>query len=334
MSAVTLGDIAKKLGLSTSTVSRALSGSGRIGEETRKRVLEAAKEANYTVNAVARSLRLNDAKNMGIVVPDITNSFFASVIKGAQETCRAHGYTLMVCNSDENPVFEEEALWTMLEKQISGIILATVGCGAELIGQYQALRIPVVFIDNIPAGIDVRDVVSIDNYKAAYTVAEAMVGRGYRNIGMISGPESQSTGYLRRAGFLDALRASGLTPRADWILQGDFKMDSGYALTQGLLARPQRPHALVISNNYMAYGALNALREAALSVPGDMAIAAFDAFDSTGLITPLVASINQPAEEIGLRAAQTIVTRLSGEGPQEDAMRIVLQPVFKDGDSW
>ncbi|MEG2860100.1 MAG: LacI family DNA-binding transcriptional regulator, partial [Clostridia bacterium] len=125
MNATKLADIAEELGLSVSTVSRALSGNGRVGEDTRKRVLEAVKESAYTPNAVARSLRLRDAMNIGVIVPDIANTYYAAVIKGAQGVCRESGYTLMVCNSDENVVLEEEALHMMLEKQVSGLILAT-----------------------------------------------------------------------------------------------------------------------------------------------------------------------------------------------------------------
>ena len=117
MSSVKLEDIANQLGLSISTVSRALSGNGRIGKETRERVLAEVRKSDYTVNAVARSLRLKNARNIGIIVPDITNSFFASVIKSAQHVCRSNGYTLMVCNSDESAEYETESLNSLLEKQ-------------------------------------------------------------------------------------------------------------------------------------------------------------------------------------------------------------------------
>ena len=333
MNAVKLEDIAKKLGLSTSTVSRALSGNGRVGEKTRHRVLEAVRESDYTVNAVARSLRLRDAKNIGIVVPDITNSFFSSVIKGAQDACRQHGYTLMVCNSDESEEFEEESLRTLLEKQVSGLILATVSARPEGVVPYRRLSIPVVFIDNIPEGAEALDVVSIDNHRAASRITKEMVARGYRDVGMIAGPKSQSTGLLRYTGFLEALRAEGISPREEWVLAGDFKMESGRALMRKLLKLPERPRAMVISNNYMAYGAINAIRDAGLDIPGDIAIASFDAMDSTGLITPLIASINQPAEEIGLRAAEIIVARLSGDC-REAGTEVILEPTVSEGDSW
>lgn len=332
MNAIKLEDIARKLGVSTSTVSRALSGNGRVGEKTRMRVLEAVKASDYTVNAVARSLRLRDAKNIGIIVPDITNSFFASVIKGAQYACRLSGYTLMVCNSDESAELEEESLRTLLEKQASGLILASVGGGAELIHQYVKLDVPIVFIDNLPEGVDVRDVVSVDNHAAAYRLTQAMLKRGYRDVGMITGPLSQSTGLLRYTGFVKALEAAGIPIRREWVLEGDFRMDSGRENMQALLKLDKRPRAMIIANNYMAYGAVNAIRAAGLSIPQDIAIACFDAHDHTGLITPHISSINQPAQQIGMRAAEIILARLTGT--QTERTEVVLEPEFSEGGSW
>ena len=333
LNAVKLEDIAKMLDISVSTVSRALSGNGRVGAKTRERVLEAVRKSDYTVNAVARSLRLRDARNIGIIVPDITNSFFSSVIKGAQQVCRRSGYTLMVCNSDENAEYEEEALHMLLEKQVSGLILASVGSGAELIRQYERLSIPVVYIDNIPDGADRRDVVSIDNRAAARYLTRAMIERGYRDVGMITGPRSQSTGLLRYHGFVAALEEAGIPLRGEWVLEGDFSMESGYARMKDLLVLSHRPRAMIFGNNYLAYGALNAIREAGLRVPEDIAVASFDAQDHTGLITPLITCINQPVQEIGERAAEIIFSRMN-DNAETERTELVLQPSFMEGGSW
>ena len=333
MNAVKLEDIAKMLDISVSTVSRALSGNGRVGAKTRERVLQAVRESDYTVNAVARSLRLRDAKNIGVVVPDITNSFFSSVIKGAQQVCRSRGYTLMVCNSDENADYEDEALHMLLEKQVSGLILASVGGGTEVVRQYDRLNIPVVYIDNIPENIEVRDMVSIDNHAAAHYLTRAMIDRGYRDVGMITGPRSQSTGLLRHQGFVQALEEAGIEVHPEWVREGDFRMESGYNCMKELLRLPRRPRAMIFGNNYLAYGAMNAIREAELDVPGDIAVASFDAQDHTGLITPLITSINQPVQQIGRHAAEIILARLNGE-EESPRTEIMLEPFFMDGGSW
>lgn len=333
MSSVKLEDIANQLGLSVSTVSRALSGNGRIGKETRERVLAQVRKSDYTVNAVARSLRLKNAQNIGIIVPDITNSFFASVIKSAQQVCRSHGYTLMVCNSDESAEYETESLHSLLEKQISGLILSSVCDSDDLIRQYRSLNTPVVFIDNVPSESDGCNVVSIDNYAAARRITQALIDRGYQEIGMIAGPRSQSTGLLRYNGFCDAMRAASLPLCTDWISEGDFKMESGYACMQKLLARTQRPRAMIFANNYIAYGAINAIRDCGLRIPADIAVACFDAVDATRLITPLITSINQPADQIGKCAAEILFRRFASE-TKDACENIVLQPEFINGLSW
>ena len=155
------------LGVSISTVSRALSGSGRVSQSTREKVTKAVKEANYTPNDVARSLRKQNAMSIGIIVTDITNSFFASVIKGAQSISRDKGYSILLSNSDENEQFEAEAMQLMLEKQVSGLILASVSNNAGKIRQFGNLGIPIVFIDNIPISEGQHDTVTTDNRKAA-----------------------------------------------------------------------------------------------------------------------------------------------------------------------
>ena len=333
MNAVKLEDIANMLGISVSTVSRAISGNGRVGEKTRERVLKAVRESDYTVNAVARSLRLKDAKNIGIVVPDITNTFFSALIKGAQQVCRENSYSLMVCNSDENPEYEEEALQLLLEKQISGLILASVGRTADTLRQYERLSIPVVYIDNLPDASEARDMVSIDNFSAARRLTLAMIERGHRHVGMITGPLSQSTARLRYEGFCRALEVSGIEMRNEWVLEGDFHMESGYSKMKQLLKLPEVPDAMIFANNHLAYGALNAIREAGLDVPGDIAIAAFDAIDHTKLITPLITCINQPVQEIGKQAAAAIFSRLSSD-EELPPRELILDSFLLEGNSW
>jgi len=330
---VKLEDIARSLNLSVSTVSRALSGNGRVGEKTRRRVQEAVRESGYTVNTVARSLRIRDARNIGVVVPDIGNSYFASIIKGAQQFCRENGYTLTVCSSDEDADYEAEALQMLLEKQVSGVILASVGGSRDYVRHYARLGIPIVFIDNIPENCGAHDLVTIDNLAAAYSLTEAMIARGYRELGAITGPRSQATGQLRYEGFVKAMTDAGLEIKPEWVLEGEFRAESGYQLMKDLLALPDRPRAMIFGNNNLSCGAINAIREAGLNIPGDVALATFDIEDPTGLITPHITTLNQPAREIGGRAAEIIFARLNDGVPEENRI-IYLEPVFVEGESW
>lgn len=332
MGTVKLEDIARELDLSVSTVSRAINGKGRVGEKTRARVLEAVRRSDYRINDVARALRMKSARSIGIVVPDISNGFFASVIKGAQQRCHRSDYILIVCNSDEDAAVEGEVLQTLLSKQVSGLVLASVGESRDIRRRYGALNVPTVYIDNMPQDAEGYASVSIDNFAAARQLTLAMLDRGYRDIGMISGPMAQSTGELRRRGFEAALAERGVGIRDAWIREGLFTMESGYVQMQRILGCDPRPRAMLFASNYIAYGALKAIREAGLRVPGDIAIAAFDAVDNTGLITPLITSINQPAQQIGRCAVDMLLERMDNR--REAGRQLVLKPSFVDGNSW
>ena len=332
MSAVKLKDIARELDLSVATVSRAISGKGRVGEKTRARVLDAVSKSDYRINDVARSLRMKTARSIGIIVPDISNGFFSSVIKGVQQRCRQSDYVLVVCNSDEDPAVEAEMLRTLLSKQVSGLVLASVGESRAILKKHSRMDVPIVYIDNMPQEASGYDSVSIDNFTAARRLTLAMLDRGYRDIGMIAGPMAQSTGILRRRGFEAALAERGVAARGEWIHEGTFTMESGYLQMKQILALARMPRAMLFASNYIAYGAMKAIREAGLAVPGDIAIAAFDALDSTGLIMPLITSVNQPAQRIGAQAAEILLDRLNKAS--DGGRQIILEPSFVNGDSW
>lgn len=334
MSTVKLKDIADQLGLSVTTVSRALSGNGRVKKETSEKVMQLAKESNYMVNSLARSLRLSDARSIGIVVPDISNNFFSNVIKGAQEVCHDNGYMLMVCNSDENAYYEEEAIKTLLEKQVSGLIVASVGSCPKLFEKYPRGSLPVVYIDNVPENADEYDLVSIDNYTAALEFTRAVISRGYREIGMIAGPRKQSSGLMRYKGFVQALKDAGIELTPEWIVESEFSLESGYEKMKNILAGEKMPRAMLFANNKLAYGAVKAILEAGLRIPEDMAVVSFDAIDHTGLVTPQIVSLNQPAEEIGKCACGMIVERLKGSEDSQQAKHVFLKPFYTDGNSW
>ena len=330
---VRLRDLAFELNLSVSTVSRAMSGKGRISEKTRMRVLQAIKQSSYTPNDVARSLRMQNAMSLGIIVTDITNSFFGSVIKGAQDVSRKMGYSILLSNSDENALYEAEAMQLMLEKQVSGLILASVGNNFSKIDQFKHLNIPVVFIDNTPESQAEFDSVSADNHKAAYCLTTRLIEKGYREIGMITGPLNQSSGRQRYEGFHSAMKEHGFPLRNEWIREGDFQLESGRALMYDILKTNPPPRAMIISNNYMTYGAVRAIKETGKTIPDDLALASFDTDDPTSLSSPTIASMNQPAVEIGTKAAEILINRLSAKQALPHA-NLILEPVFTDGNSW
>lgn len=331
--AAKLKDIAQELNLSISTISRVVNGKGRVSQETRRRVLTAVKRYDYKPNELAQSLRLRDSKTIGVIVPDITNSFFANIIKGVQAVCKNDGYSVVACNSDYDVSLEEAALHLMLYKQVSGLVLASVGNTLDIVHSYKNMDIPVVFVNNMPPSTESCDTVMMNDVAASFNLTNELIERGYSEIGMITGSLSQPTGSNRLKGFTRAMEQAGIVIRDEWVKEGDFGASSGEKHMRAILNLPKRPRAMLISNNSMTYGAVLAARKMGVSIPSELAIAAFDAIDSTGLVTPSITSINQSPIEIGERAAEVIIERLADD--RKDIYKsIVLMPVLFDGDSW
>ncbi len=327
-----LKDIAAELNLSVSTISRVVNGKDRVDPGTRQRVLSALEDHDYKPNEIARSLRLRTVKTIVILVPDIANNFYASVIKGAQAICHESGYSLMVCNSDESKELEREVILRLAGQQYAGLVLASVDCSADIAQHLKEQRIPVVYIDNIPPATTNYDSVTINNLAASYALTKKMIERGYTNIGFITGTLEQSSGSERLEGYKLALRDAGLEYKEDSVAIGDFKMRSGYDGMKRLLEISKNLDSVIVSNNFMAYGAVKAVREAGLSIPGDIAFAAFDVVDETELISPKITSINQPASEIGERAAGILLRRITAQA--KGYSNILLDTLFSSGESW
>lgn len=306
-----LKHIAEHLGISVSTVSRVVNGKDRVSPETRAAVLAALKNLNYQPNEIARSLKKQTSKAIGIIVPDITNSFFASVIKGVESVTRQNNYSAILCNSDGDAGREAEYLKLLLQKQITALVLATVSEDVSVFKMYRDFGIPVVFIDNMPKINSKFDFVSIDNVEASYRLTKHVISLGHKRIAAISGPLSESTGSERLLGFKKAMQESKLEVKPQYVQQGSFRMVTGYHIAKKLFKSDDRPTALFIANNVQAYGALHALREYGLRVPEDVALVCFDAVDQTGLMAPRLTTMVQPAEKIGELAGEIISRKLN-----------------------
>jgi LacI family transcriptional regulator len=306
-----LKQIAEYLGISVSTVSRVVTGKDRVSPETRAAVLEALKVFNYQPNEIARSLKTQTSNAIGIIVPDITNNFFSSVIKGVESITRKNNYSAILCNSEGDAKREAEYLKLLLQKQVSALVIAMVSEDVSIFKTYKELGIPVIFIDNLPKIEAKFDFVTIDNVEASYKLTKHLIALGHTKIAAISGPLSESTGYERVQGFKKAMQESNLQIKQQYVHQGSFKMETGYRISKKLFSSKDRPTALFVANNMQAYGALHALRECGLRVPEDVALVCFDAVDITGLIVPKITAMVQPAEKIGELAGQIITRKLS-----------------------
>lgn len=336
----TLKDIADRLQISVSTVSRVVNNKSYVNPKTRELVNRTIQEMGYTPNQIARSLKVKATRTIGVVVPDISEALFANLIKGIDDVLSANGYSIILCDTRENAVKENQYLELLLEKQIDGVILATVSLDREQAGtkeiaadraldRYFDGQIPVIFIDNLPHLPHFVDAVIIDNAAASAMAVNYLADLGHTEIGMISGKISETTGSERLAGYKAALERRGIPVRESLIAYGDYKEESGYRGMRSLMERYPHLTAVYAASSKMTYGAIQAIRDSGRSVPEDISVVGFDVYDPTGLLVPGITTILQPDGELGQTAAKLTIRRLQQEQMERARRTVVLQPQLK-----
>ena len=319
----TIRDVARKAGVATTTVSRVLNNSGYVSAATRARVEAAIQELGYVPNRVARSLRLKRTNTLALVVTDITNPFWTTVVRGVEDAANAAGFTVILCNTDESPAKQDAYLQVLLQKRVDGILLTPTHSTAEPVSLIQRQSVPVVILDRRVPGAAV-DVVRCDSEEGAYQLVGCLLDLGHRRIGVLTGPESVSTAVDRVAGYRRALREAGLREADEWVRYGEFTLDSGARGAHEMLGLDPRPTALFAANNFIATGALRVLQEAGLGVPGDVSLVTFDELPCDPSSTPFLTVANQPAYEMGQQATELLIARLSD--PAADGYREIILP--------
>lgn len=320
-----LKDIAKKLNISVSTVSRVVNNKIYVKPETKEMVMRALNELNYMPNQIARSLKNKSTKTIGIMIPDISENFFTNVIKGTDDVLSRNGYAIILCDTGESAEKEESYLNLLSEKQIDGLILATVCKEYKNLYKLIAKEIPIIFIDNLPNLKSSYDSVIIDNSRASYIAVEHLINLGHKAIGAIIGKMDETTGYERLLGYRKALEDNKIDINENLIRIGDFKEKSGYECMKALLELNQNFSAVYVASSKMTYGAIKAIREKGLKIPEDISLVGFDIHDVSGLITPSITTILQPEERIGKVAGELMLKRLQVSDERFN-QKIVLDP--------
>lgn len=312
-------DVAAQAGVSSATVSRWLG--GRQVREAAA-IAQAVDELGFRPNAVARSLKSGRRGVIGVVVPDITNPFFAAVVKGLEQASRGRPYRMLLAHSDESNELEAEIL-ADLAGRVDGIILAPAHeqDGSPL--QLHEAGIQAVLLDREVAGGELFDVVLVDNVNGAVSVARHLAGLGHRHVAMINGPNDTTPGRERRQGFLHGLATAGLELDPQYDLVGDFREGSGQQLTFQLLALPEPPTAIFTANNLMTVGALTALRDMRVRVPEDVSLVGFDDLTLGSLLEPPLTCVVRPDVEQGALAMRLLLSRLEA-GAKGPPRRLVL----------
>lgn len=303
----TIYEVAALAGVSPATVSRVLNGT-KVADDLTERVLVAAEQLQFTPNRTARSLRRRHSELIALVIPDIENPFFTALARGVEDRAREAGYSVVLCNTDEDRNRESEYLRVAAAEHMAGVVLAPAAETSELgpLGDR-----PVVAVDRTPHG-SVLDSVTVDNRGAGRAAARALLDRGATRIACVTGPRSIDTAVERAEGWADEVESvTGFRPDPNLLRHADYRFDGGRAETRALLdAQPF--DGLVVTNNLMGAGALRALAEAGMPVPAER-IAVIGDLPHSALAPSGLAVLSLPARELGERAAELLLSRIGGD---------------------
>lgn len=308
--AATIKKVADRAGVSIATVSRAFANPDTVSEELRVRVLDAARVLNYRPSRAARTLRGGTAQAVGVVIPDLENPFFTAVVRGIDDVLQAAGYTLLLANSNEDPARERGALETLRAEGVAGVVLVPINPARGAYRQLLAPPLHAVAVDRAPSDLG-ADFVTADNAGGTRTGVAHLLGLGHRDVALLGGPSRHSTARERELGYEQALEAAGLPLRPELVFRGDFREAGGYDGMRALLALSQRPTAVFAANNLMTLGALRALHEAGVRIPGEVALVGFDDMPWAASLNPPLTAVSQPSEEIGKTAAELLLDRIA-----------------------
>jgi LacI family transcriptional regulator len=325
--AVTINDIAAKANVSVSTVSRVLSKQAkkyRISKNTEQLVLRTAKELNYRPNHIARGLRLKKTQTIGLVVPDISNPFFAYVTRVIQTFAYSAGYSLIVCNTDENIKTEVEQIELLRSKGVDGFIIMPVGVKYDHLEELLYDNIPIVLLDRCFDELQTNSVV-VNDYKGAFQAVEHLLAYGHKRIAIVQGLANTYTNSARLKGYKDALAKYNIPLDENFIVGNDFRKENGYIETKILLKLENPPTAIFTTSDLITIGALQAITEEGCKIPDNISLVSFDDTDFAPFLSAPLTAVSQPKELMGEVAVKLLIEDMKSKG-QKEKKRIVLDP--------
>jgi LacI family transcriptional regulator len=306
----TMNDVARAANVSIATVSHVINGTRFVSAERVERVHAAMRELGYTPDATARSLRVGRTDTIGLVVPDNSNPFFASLARWIEEAGFEAGYTTILANSNERPDREHRYVSTLVSKRVDGLILSpSRGDHSTLRRLLDNARIPVVVVDR-DAALPNADVVLYDNEGGSHEATRYLIELGHSSIGCVAGPADASSATDRVTGFRRAIAEAGLAEQP--VVEADFHFSGGRAATAGLLESGAHFTALVAGNDLMAAGAIRELVSRGISVPGDVSVIGFDDAPLAEMISPALTTMRQPLQDMAHAAVSLLLSRVTG----------------------
>ncbi|KAB7690450.1 MAG: substrate-binding domain-containing protein [Plesiomonas shigelloides] len=320
----TMKDVARLAGVSTSTVSHVINNSRFVSDEIRARIMAAVETLNYSPSALARSLKVNQTRTIGMLVTTSNNPFFAEVVRGVEQTCYERGYNLVLCNTAGDPKRMSHSLDMLLQKRVDGLLMM---CSESRVDVSDVFRrhpaIPMVVMDWGPLGI-AADLIQDNSEYGGYLATRYLLAQGHRRIGIITGPLDKQPSQGRLQGYRRALQEAGVTELAQYLAEGDFDFDGGIKGMRQLLACEPRPTAVFAGNDVMAVGAYQVLHQAGLRIPQDMSVLGYDDIELARYLAPALSTIHQPKEDLGQLAVDTLLARIDDRSKPADIL--LLEP--------
>lgn len=307
---IDIKEVAKKAGVSIATVSRALSGKGPVNGETRLRIMQIAEEYNYRPNVSARSLSNRKTDTIGVILPELVDEFFTEIIRGIDEEAHRSNKFIMVSSSHSERNIVETLLEFMGSGRVDGVILMAPQIHEEVLQISRKSKSPVVLINNSYA---TNELVSfnINNYQGAFAITEHLIEHGFKNVGIIKGPEGNCDAEERYRGFTQALEKNDLTLQESITISGDFSTRAGYYGFTRLMSQSEKPDAIFAANDMMAVGIYAAARRLKIKIPEDVAIAGFDDIFLSRLLIPRLTTVHVPIMELGSKAVRYLLKMIT-----------------------
>lgn len=322
---VTMKEIAKKLGVSVSTISRALQDSPELHPETKRKIVEMAKEMNYQPNLLAQSLRISRTKTLGVIVPEIISHFFGSCVSGIQDTANSRGYNVMICQSNESIEQEKANIKSLVSSQVDGLLISL----SRETNHYEHLyelydrEIPFVLFDRVNEDIPVSKI-TFNDAGGAYQVTHHLLDTGCRRIMYVSGPEDLYISKKRKEGYLRALAEFGLGEEADLIKITDLTHGGNVKAAQEIAAMNPRPEAVFCMIDPVAVDVLTVWKSMGIKIPGDISLAGFTNNPTSAVVEPPLTTVSQPGYEMGKLSVSHLLDQLDGVA-SDDPISIVLE---------
>lgn len=315
----TLKEVAKLAGVSTATVSNALNETKYVSEEVKDKINRAIEELNYQPNIVAKSLRVQESRIIGVLISDVANPFFSIVVRGIEEELSKSNYSILLCNTDSSVEKERKYLEVMIGKRVDGLVVSSAGNTGDYFRSLDKTGVPIVFLNRCPEFMN-SDVIMTNNIQGAYSATEHLIRHGYCKIAIITGPSSISTGKDRLIGYKRALEDYGVALSDSLVKEGLFTIQSGYDKMKELMEQETKPDAVFISNNSMTLGAYKYLKEAGIRIPDQIAVLGYDDPDWADIVEPPITTVRQPAYQLGVHAANLMLARINEKQVKREIM--------------